>query len=98
MAKKKITGTSKLSNVDLDKKEDKTKKEKLNLVTKEKKSVRRNYIFGEKDVEALSKIVSRVNDASSRKITETSVIKGLIEIGKKSKTEKLIKAIKEAAF
>ena len=96
MPKKKITGKSKLSNVSTAPKEN--TQEKLNIISKEKKSIRRNYLFGEKDIEALSKIVNRVNGESSRNITETSVIKGLIEIGKKSKTERLIKAIKEAAF
>jgi len=95
MAKKQITGKSKLSNIVVEKDD---KKEKLGVVSKKKKTFKKTYELGEKDVEKLKSIVKRVNDESFNKISETSIIKGLIEIGGKSKTEKIIKAIKEAAF
>jgi len=97
MAKKQITGKSKLSNVVVSDKED-NKKEKLGVISNKKKTFKKTYELGEKDVEKLKSIVKKINDESFNKISETSIIKGLIEIGKNSKTEKIIKAIKEAAF
>ncbi|ETR71067.1 MAG: hypothetical protein OMM_08355 [Candidatus Magnetoglobus multicellularis str. Araruama] len=97
MAKKPITGKSKLSKVVASEKKD-DKKEKLGVISKKKKTFKKTYELGEKDVEHLKSIVKRVNDESFNKISEVSIIKGLIEIGIKSKTEKIIKSIKEAAF
>jgi len=98
MAKKPITGKSKLSNVVVSDKKETNKNEKLGVVSKKRKTFKKTYELGEKDVEKLKNIVKRINDESFNKISETSIIKGLIEIGKKSKTEKIIKAIKDAAF
>ena len=94
MAKKPITGKSKLLSEASDGREP---QEALHLkFPKKKKPTLKNYRLSEPDLQSLRKIVVAVNQLSPYKeISETSVIKALISIGSRLHPDKILRAVKE---
>lgn len=95
MAKKQIKGQSKLL---LESEPSTTAiSEELHLTRpKKKKPKLKNYRLSQADLENLSSIVEAVNKVSPYKsISETTVIKALILLGKQVSPEKILKATKE---
>jgi hypothetical protein len=92
MAKKKITGQSKLATTSSP---DDSSKE-LKLVSRKPKLLPTSFRLTPEDSERLKSITAAVNELSPyKKISETMVIKALLYNGRKMKPETLIKAIKE---
>ena len=90
MAKKTLTGNSKLAEVTLP----------GNLTGEAKKSPAvksriKNFRLAPADILRLQKLTGTLNSESERPISETAVIKGLIVLGEKTATTKLLKLIKE---
>lgn len=92
MAKKKIVGRTKLregiqpgdsSSI------------QLNRITPKKKSIAKTYRFKETDLQRLREIANAINKESSTHISDTSLIRTLILIGKKTNPAKIIKAYRE---
>lgn len=92
--KKEITGKTKLSK--LQHKE----KEPLELVTSRKeRTLPKSYRLKESDLQSLRKIVQNINKMSpSRVISETEVVRALIEIGTRLKPEKILNAYRDIFF
>jgi hypothetical protein len=91
--KKKIIGTSKLASVQA---EAETGKPSLDLVAHKSESKMKSFRLFDSDIEKLRIITQEVNKFSPRVVSETSVIKGLIELGSKTSPEKIFKSIKES--
>lgn len=93
-SKKKIVGKSKLASVQVEKE---AEKPSLDLISHKPESKMKSFRLFDSDIEKLRTITKEVNrHSSSRVISETSVIKGLIELGAKTKPEKILKSIKDA--
>jgi len=93
-SKKKIIGKSKLASVQI---EEKTGKTALDLISHKPESKMKSFRLFESDIDKLRTITKEVNKHSAtRVISETSVIKGLIELGAKTSPEKILKSIKDA--
>lgn len=100
MAKKKLTGTSKLSQA-----KDPTistksadSENRLNLIKKKNKTPNsKSYRLHDSDLIRLKGIIAKVNEEkeAGRAITETDVIRGLVLLGEKTTASKLLKSIKE---
>jgi hypothetical protein len=92
MAKKKITGKSKLASTSspADAAED------LKLVNRSPRLKPTSFRLTPEDSDRLKSITAEVNELSPyKKISETMVVRALLYNGKKMKPESLIKAIKE---
>jgi len=93
-SKKKIVGKSKLAGVQVEKE---TEKPSLDLISRKPESKMKSFRLFDTDIEKLRTITKEVNRFSAtRVISETSVIKGLIELGAKTSPEKILKSIKDA--
>jgi hypothetical protein len=93
-SKKKIIGKSKLASVQVEKE---TEKPSLDLISHKPESRMKSFRLFDTDIEKLRTITKEVNKHSTtRVISETSVIKGLIELGAKTSPEKILKSIKDA--
>jgi hypothetical protein len=93
-SKKKIIGKSKLASVQV---EQETEKPALDLISHKPESKMKSFRLFDSDIEKLRTITKEVNQFSTtRVISETSVIKGLIELGAKTSPEKILKSIKDA--
>lgn len=93
MAKKPLTGQSKLSEAIQRKPDENT--EALPLVRKRHQAKLKNFRLTPADILRLQKLTDAVNGESERPISETAVIKGLIALGEKTTPEKLLKLIRE---
>ena len=92
MAKKKITGQSKLATTSSP--ADST--EELNLVARKTQLKPTSFRLTPEDSDRLKSITAAVNDLSPyKKISETMVVKALLYNGQKMRPENLLKAIKE---
>ncbi|MBU4264021.1 MAG: hypothetical protein KKC76_19375 [Proteobacteria bacterium] len=92
MAKKKITGQSKLATTSspADSSED------LKLVSRKSQLKPTSFRLTPEDSERLKSITAAVNELSPyKKISETMVVKALLYSGRKIKPENLLKAIRE---
>ena len=94
MAKKPLAGTTKLSEV---KKRSATEEQtqSLPLVRKHHQAKLKNFRLTPADILRLQKLTDAINGESERPISETAVIKGLIALGEKTQTAKLLKLIRE---
>ena len=92
MAKKKITGQSKLARtISPD-----DSSENLKLVSRKSQLKPTSFRLTPEDSERLKSITAAVNELSPyKKISETMVIKALLYNGRKIKPERLFKAIRE---
>lgn len=94
MAKKKITGQSKLSQVGVRKEDDSA--DKLNLVNKKVRITATSFRLTPEDKQRLKAIAEKVNERSpNAKISETMIIRALIKNGQKIKPEKMLEMIRE---
>ncbi len=93
MAKKPLTGQSKLSEAVQRKPTENTKE--LSLVRQRLKPKLKNFRLAPADIMRLQKITDAINGESERPISETAVIKGLIALGEKTTPEKLLRLIRE---
>ncbi|MCB2180944.1 MAG: hypothetical protein KQH63_02830 [Desulfobulbaceae bacterium] len=92
MAKKKITGQSKLAKTS----SPDDSSENLKLVARKSQLQPTSFRLTPEDKERLKSITSEVNELSPhKKISETMVIKALLYTGRKMKPERVIKAIRE---
>jgi hypothetical protein len=92
MAKKKITGKSKLATTS----SPKSSSEKLELVKRKTRFMPTSFRLTPEDSDRLKSITAAVNELSPyKKISETMVVKALLYNGQKIKPENLLKAIKE---
>jgi hypothetical protein len=92
MAKKKITGKSKLATTQSPKKGT----EDLKLVNRKAQLKPTSFRLTPEDSDRLKAITAAVNELSPyKKISETMIIKALLYKGQKAKPESLISAIKE---
>ena len=92
MAKKKITGKSKLANTS----SPETSPDKLKLVERKTQFLPTSFRLTPEDSDRLKSITAAVNELSPyKKISETMVVKALLYNGQKIKPENLLKAIKE---
>ncbi|OGQ95909.1 MAG: hypothetical protein A2521_02945 [Deltaproteobacteria bacterium RIFOXYD12_FULL_57_12] len=92
MAKKKITGQSKLATTS----SPDNSSENLQLVSRRSQLKPTSFRLTPEDKERLKSIVAAVNEFSPhKKISETIIIKALLFQGQKIKPEQLIKAIRE---
>ena len=92
MAKKKITGKSKLATTS----SPKTSTEKLKLVKRKSQLMPTSFRLTPEDSDRLKSITAAVNELSPyKKISETMVVKALLYSGQKIKPENLLKAVKE---
>jgi len=95
-SKKKIIGQSKLAGVQ-PQTDTESEKPALDLIVRKSESKMKSFRLFDNDIEKLRVIVQEVNKFSTtRVVSETSVIKGLIELGSKTSPEKILKSIKEA--
>ena len=93
MAKKSLTGTTKLSEVP--KRKPTEEAEALPLVRKRHQAKLKNFRLTPADILRLQKLTDAINGESERPISETAVIKGLIALGEKTPPAKLLKLIRE---
>ena len=93
MAKKSLSGTSKLSEVA--KKKPTEEATTLPLVRKRHQAKLKNFRLTPADILRLQKLTDAINGESERPISETAVIKGLIALGEKTPPAKLLKLIRE---
>jgi len=93
MAKKPLTGKSKLSETVQRKSTEES--ESLPLVNPRQQPRLKNFRLTPTDIMRLQKITIAINGESERPISETAVIKGLIALGEKTPPEKLLKLIRE---
>jgi hypothetical protein len=92
MAKKKITGQSKLAITS----SPSDSSEELQLVTRKPQLKPTSFRLTPEDSERLKSITAAVNELSPyKKISETMVVKALLYNGRKMKPESVLKAIKE---
>ena len=92
MAKKKITGQSKLATTS----SPADSAEELQLVSRKPHLNPTSFRLTPEDSDRLKSITSAVNELSPyKKISETMVVKALLYNGRKMKPENLLKAIKE---
>jgi hypothetical protein len=93
MAKKSLSGTSKLSEVTKHKPAEES--EELPLVRKRQQPKLKNFRLTPADIMRLQKLTDAINGESERPISETAVIKCLIALGEKTTPAKLLKLIRE---
>jgi hypothetical protein len=93
MAKKSLSGTTKLSEVTKHKTAEES--EVLPLVRKRQQPKLKNFRLTPADIMRLQKLTDAINGESERPISETAVIKGLIALGEKTTPAKLLKLIRE---
>jgi len=93
MAKKSISGITKLSEVTQRKSTQEA--ESLPLVRQQQRSKLKNFRLSPADIMRLQKLTDSINRESERPISETAVIKGLIALGEKTTPTKLLKLIRE---
>lgn len=93
MAKKSLSGTSKLSEVAQRKTTEEA--ESLPLIAQRQKPRLKNFRLTPADIMRLQKLTDAINAESERPISETSVIKGLIALGEKTTPAKLLRLIRE---
>ena len=92
MAKKKITGKSKLATTS----SPETSPDNLKLVERKPQFLPTSFRLTPEDSDRLKSITAAVNELSPyKKISETMVVKALLYNGQKIKPENLLKAIKE---
>lgn len=92
MAKKKITGQSKLATTS----SPGDSSEELKLVTRKPQLKPTSFRLTPEDSDRLKSITAAVNELSPyKKISESMVVKALLYNGQKIKPENLLKAIKE---
>lgn len=92
MAKKKITGQSKLATTS----SPTGSPEELKLVSRRPQLKPTSFRLTPEDSDRLKTLTAAVNELSPyKKISETMVIKALLHNGKKIKPENLLKAIRE---
>lgn len=92
MAKKKITGQSKLARTT----SPDESSDSLQLVTRKATLKPTSFRLTPEDKERLKGITRRVNELSpNKKISETMVVRALLFTGNRMKSERLIKAIRE---
>ncbi len=71
------------------------KMEKPNLVQAKKKIYPTSFRLNANDIASLKQITAKVNEEVNGKISETSIIKALIQLGINQPTAKIIKAYKD---
>lgn len=91
---KKLTGVTKLARAVQDKSLEENQST-TELKGRQKPRLK-NFRLTGVDIMRLQKLTEAVNEGSERQISETAVIKGLIILGEKTNTEKLLKMIREA--
>jgi hypothetical protein len=96
MAKKSLSGTTKLSEAAVRTLTPQKDSEAFSLVRQRPKPRLKNFRLSPTDILRLQKLTATVNQESERSISETAVIKGLIALGEKTDPIKLLKFIKEA--
>lgn len=95
MAKKSLSGTTKLSEAAQKKLTPYKDSEALPLVRQRQKPRLKNFRLSPADILRLQRLTNVVNEESERSISETAVIKGLIALGEKTDPAKLLKFIRE---
>lgn len=96
MAKKPLSGTTKLSEAAVRTLTPQKDSEAFSLVRQRPKPRLKNFRLSPTDILRLQKLTATINQESERSISETAVIKGLIALGEKTDPIKLLKFIKEA--
>lgn len=94
MAKKSLSGTTKLSEAAQRKLTSHKDSEALPLVRQRQKPRLKNFRLSPADILRLQRLTNVVNEESERSISETAVIKGLIALGEKTDPAKLLKFIR----
>lgn len=92
---KKLTGVTKLAKAAQDKSLEENQPTTNELKGRQKPRLK-NFRLTGVDIMRLQKLTEALNEGSERQISETAVIKGLIVLGEKTNTEKLLKMIREA--
>ena len=95
MAKKSLSGTTKLSEAAQRKLAPPRDSEALPLVRQRQKPRLKNFRLSSTDILRLQRLTNAVNEESERPISETAVVKGLIALGEKTDPAKLLKLIRE---
>lgn len=95
MAKKKITGQSKLASTN----SPENSTESLRLVSRKSHLKPTSFRLNPEDKERLKSIAAAVNDLSpNKKISETIIIRALLLQGQKTKADRLLTTIREVIF
>lgn len=58
----------------------------------------KSFRLDPRDIARLEALIERVGEATGRRVTEAAVIGGVLLLGKKTATTKLVTAIKDAAW
>jgi hypothetical protein len=95
MAKKSLSGTTKLSEAAQRKLTPLKDSEALPLIRQRQKPRLKNFRLSPTDILRLQRLTNAVNEESERPISETAVIKGLIALGERTDPAKLLKFIRE---
>ena len=67
----------------------------LSATSTKRQAVSKCFRFSHDDIQSLKLITKRVNEESRGTISETKVIKALIELGTKTESSKIIKALSQ---
>lgn len=70
---------------------------RLNAPVRQTKRTK-SFRLGLHDIARLEALIERVGEATGRRVTEAAVIGGVLLLGKKAATAKLVTAIKNAAW
>ena len=70
---------------------------RLNAPVRQTKRTK-SFRLGLHDIARLEALIDRVGEATGRRVTEAAVIGGVLLLGKKTATAKLITAVKDAAW
>lgn len=92
MAKKKITGASKLRRQDESISQE---EEILNLITPNKETLPKSYRLKETDIRNLNAIYTEINKICPTKVSETKIIRALILMGTKIKKDRILNYIRD---
>ena len=95
MAKKPLTGTTKLAQVNPIASVPELESQGLRLVRRKPKTTLKNFRLSNSDIQRLHQITEAVNRESEKFLSETAVIKGLLALGEKTSPAKLLKVMKE---
>lgn len=95
MAKKPLTGTTKLAQANPIASVPERESQRLRLVRRKPKTTLKNFRLSDSDIQRLHQITEAVNSESEKFLSETAVIKGLLALGEKTSPAKLLKVMKE---
>ena len=95
MAKKPLTGTTKLAQANPIAWVPERESQRLRLVRRKPKTTLKNFRLSDSDIQRLHQITEAVNSESEKFLSETAVIKGLLTLGEKTSPAKLLKVMKE---